>query len=110
MPIYSLIKIVDNQNPGDFSLDVTLMSNHHMRMSALRTQCIRHIEGGVGRWRPIYRYFFLDYSFYRVEKREFDLISEAKSYRDELHKRMVQERQDKLIAKKHLKVNIDIDI
>jgi hypothetical protein len=108
MPMFSFIKIVDNQNPSDFSLDVTSMSSYHMRMSALRTQCMRHIEDGVGRWRPIYRYFFLDYSFYRVKKREFDLISEAKLYRDKLQTRMVQERQDRLIAKKHLKVNIDI--
>ena len=92
MPTYSFIKIVDNDNPSDFMIDVTTMSNWRSRMSAVRTQCIRHLDYDIGRERDIYRFFFLDYSFYRVERGNFPNLASARVYRDELHKRLKAKR------------------
>ena len=98
MPTYSFIKIVDNDNPSDFMIDVTTMSNWRSRMSAVRTQCIRHLDYDIGRRRDIYRFFFLDYSFYQVERGVFPNLATARVYRDELHQDLVNKRL-RMIAK-----------
>ena len=92
MPKFVFTKIVDNDNTDDFMIDVTQMDSWRMRMSALRTQCIRHHYCSFGKWRPIYRYFFLDYSFYPVYKGEFKNIAAARAYKDTVYKQCVERR------------------
>jgi len=93
MPTYRFVKIVDNENPSDFMIDVTSMSNWKSRMSAVRTQCIRHIDYNIGKNRDIYRFFFLDYSFYCLERRDFDNLADARKYREQLHQAVIDKRK-----------------
>ena len=102
MPLYSFIKIADNNTPSDFMIDVTSMVNWRSRMSAVRTQCVRHLDYEIGRDREIYKYFFLEYSFCCLEKGEFPDLATARIYRDRLHEE-VSERRLQMIAKKELK-------
>ena len=100
MPVFSFIKIVNNNDASDFLLDVTQMKNVRLRVSSLRNQCWRHYELGSGKYRPVYRYFWLDHSFYRVEKAELPDLAAARVHKESLQLSLVSERENKLIAKK----------
>ena len=93
MPTFRYIKIVDNNNPSDFIIDVTQMQDYRMRVSALRTQCIRHHYHGIGSLRPIYKYFFQDYSFYMVHKAEFPNLRDARMHRQQVMDECLRRRQ-----------------
>ena len=80
MPLFTYIKVVNNRNPNDFAMDVTQMQNYRTRMSALRTQCTKYTYDDLGKWRPIYKYFYMDYSFYPVRKAEFANLAEARKF------------------------------
>ena len=95
MPLYNFIKIVDNNNISDFLIDVSCMPNWKSRISAVRTQCIRHLDYDVGRKREIYRYFFLDYSFSCVEKMEFADLASAREHRQLIYERYRAKLSDK---------------
>ena len=95
MPTYSFIKITNNDNTSDFMLDVTSMHNYRSRVSALRTQCLRHLDCDVGKDRQIYKYFFLDYSFYRVHRQEFPNLAAARVFRNQLEQKLLMDRQNK---------------
>jgi len=84
MPKFVFTKIVDNNNPDDFTIDVTQMDSWRMRMSALRTQCIRHEYYDLGKWRPIFRFFSLDYSFHPVYKSEFKNLAAARAFKPQV--------------------------
>jgi hypothetical protein len=84
MPKFVFTKIVDNDNTDDFMIDVTQMDSHRMRMSALRAQCVRYHYYGLGNWRPIYRFFELDHSFYPVYKGDFRNLAAARSYKSQV--------------------------
>ena len=98
--MFSFIKIVNNNDASDFMLDITQMINYRLRVSSLRNQCWRHYELSSGKYRPVYRYFWLDHSFYRVEKSELPDLAAARLHRDILYLKLVSERENKLIAKK----------
>ena len=100
MPVFSFIKIVNNNDASDFLLDVTQMKNFRLRVSSLRNQCWRHYELGSGKYRPVYRYFWLDHSFYRVEKAVLPDLAAARVHKESLQLSLVSERENKLIAKK----------
>lgn len=100
MPMFSYIKIVNNDDPSDFLLDVTQMQNYRLRVSSLRNQCIRHYDLGVGKSRPVYNYFFLDFSFYRVGKAEFPDLAAARIYKEALQRQLLKEREHKIDCKK----------
>ena len=76
-------------------LDVTSMQNYRSRVSALRTQCLRHLDCDVGKDRDIYKYFFLDYSFYRVHRQEFPNLAAARVFRKKLEHQLLTYRQNK---------------
>ena len=82
MPTFRYIKIVDNNNPSDFMIDVTQMQDYRMRVSALRTQCIRHHYYGIGNPRPSYKYFLKDYSFYLIHKADFPSLRDARMHKE----------------------------
>lgn len=82
MPTFRYIKIVDNNNPDDFMIDVTQMQDYRMRVSALRTQCIRYHYHQIGSLRPVYKYFFQDYSFHLLKKAEFPSLREARMHKE----------------------------
>ena len=96
MPTYTFIKIVNNNNPSQFKLDLTSMTNHKSRISTLKTQFINHLDYGIGKNRDVYNYFTMDYSFYRVGKRDFPNLASAKIYKDELEKQLINERINKM--------------
>jgi len=100
MPMFSFIKIVNNNDAAEFLLDVTRMENYRLRVSSLRNQCWRHYEFGLGKQRPVYQFLLLDHSFYRVAKVEFTDLASARVHRDTLYLKLVAERENKLIAKK----------
>lgn len=93
MPIYVFTKIVDNDNPDDFAIDVSQMTDFRLRMSALRTQCLRHHYYNIGKWRPVYRYFYKDYSFYPIHKQEFPNLAEARKHKVNIHNECTARRQ-----------------
>ena len=73
MPVFSFLKITDNNDPYTFSIVTTSMQNPRSRMSCLRTNLFAWEDNGcTGKWRPIWAYFFLDYSFYVCERKEFE--------------------------------------
>jgi hypothetical protein len=53
---------------------------------------------GSGKYRPIYRYFLLDHSFYRVEKAELPDLATARIHKEAMQLSLVSERENKLIA------------
>ena len=65
-------------------IDVTQMQDYRMRVSALRTQCIRYHYQGVGSLRPSYKYFYMDYSFHLLTKAEFPSLREARLHKEEV--------------------------
>lgn len=92
MPKFVFTKIVDNNNPDDFTIDVTQMDSWRMRMSALRTQCIRHEYYDLGKWRPIFRFFSLDYSFHPVYKSEFKNLAAARAFKPQVLQECIDRR------------------
>jgi hypothetical protein len=49
----------------------------------------------VGKDRQIYKYFFLDYSFYRVHRQEFPNLAAARVFRNQLEQKLLMDRQNK---------------
>ena len=95
MPTFLFTKIVDNNNTSDFMIDVSQMQNHRLRMSALKTQCLRHEYYDLGKWRPVYKYFYKDYSFSLVHKGEFENLAAARMHRQQVMDECLRRRQGK---------------
>ena len=88
MPLYSFLKITDNNDPRDFTIECTSMRNPQSRMSCLRSNLFAWEDAGcTGKWRPIWGYFFKDYSCYVCERKEFENLQSARAYRQEVHDR-----------------------
>lgn len=85
---YIFIKISNNKNSSkDFDIIVTKIQNPNLKMSSLKSQWKRHLEfpDEYG-WRELYRFFYLDYSFYKVDTEECEDYESAKSYKNYLRK------------------------
>ena len=90
MPTYQFIKISNNHNPNkDFYIDITTMKDSRLRFSALKSQYRRYFEARQKHEevidREIFRYFELDYSYYVIEKGEYDTYEDAKERRLDLY-------------------------
>lgn len=84
---YIFIKISNNNNSSkDFAVIISKILNPNLKMSSLKSQWKRHLEfpDEYG-YRDIYRFFNLDYSFYKIDTRECENYEEAKKVRDELY-------------------------
>ena len=83
MVVYSFLKITDNNNVHNFCVDCTSTKNPRARISCLRSQMFQWEDApqGIGRWRNVWSYYYKDYSFYVVEKKEFECLAEARAYR-----------------------------
>jgi len=80
----SFIKISNNNNAStDYTIDITTMADSRLRISALKSQYKQYKLTGV-RYKPIFYYFELDYSFYCVDKDSFDTYDDAKIRREQL--------------------------
>ena len=78
MPLFSFLKITNNKDPCDFTIECTSMKNGRARISCLRTNLFAWEDAGcVSHFRPVWRYFFLDYSYYVCEKKEFCWFSKG---------------------------------
>ena len=88
MPVFSFLKITDNNDPYTFSIETTSMRNPRSRMSCLRTNLFAWEDNGcTGKWRPIWGYFFMDYSFYVCERKEFENLQAARAYKQVIYDR-----------------------
>ena len=82
MVLYSFLKITNNNDVTDFAIECTAMKNGRARISCLRTNLFAWEDNGaVGKWRPIWDYFFKDYSYYICEKKEFENLQAARAYK-----------------------------
>ena len=88
MPLYSFLKLTNNNDPYDFTIECTSMKNGRARVSCLRTNLFAWEDAGcTGKWRPVWDYFFKDYSYYVCEKKEFDNLQAARAYKQIVHDR-----------------------
>ncbi len=88
MTLYSFIKITDNNDPYTFIIECTGMVNPKARISCLRANLFSWEDRGcTGKYRDIWNFFFKDYSFYIVEKREFDNLNSARAYKKIIYNR-----------------------
>ena len=92
MRLYRFIKITNNDNPSEFCIECTAMTNGRARISCLRSHYFTWEDnGGTGKWRNVWDLFFKDYSFYVVEKKEFSNLHEARLYRQVVHERYMKQ-------------------
>ena len=87
MPLYSYLKISNNNDPTEFCIECTAMKNPRARISCIRTQLFNWEDNQVagnkaGKYRPVWDFLLKDYSFYAVKKCHFDTLTEARSYRE----------------------------
>ena len=88
MPLYSFLKLTNNNDPYDFTIECTSMKNGRARISCLRTNLFAWEDAGcVSHFRPVWRYFFLDYSYYVCEKKEFENLQAARVYKQTIYDR-----------------------
>ena len=83
---YRFIKITDNDDWRNFSVDITTMTDPRIRVSILYSNYLDYILDGIGSHRPIYDIFSKDFSFYPVFRGEFSSMKEAKLKRVELER------------------------
>jgi hypothetical protein len=88
MTLYNFIKISNNNNSTkDFDIIITKIKNDRLKMSSLKSQYFRHLDNpNYYPHRNIYRFFNLDYSFYKLDRQEFVDIDTAKIHRENLLK------------------------
>ena len=86
MTLFSFLKITNNNDPYDFTIETTSMKNARARISCLRTNLFAwEDKGGVGKYRPVWDYFLKDYSFYVCDKKEFDNLADARAYKQTVY-------------------------
>lgn len=79
------IKIVNNNNANEFCIDITNMVDVKMRISTLKNAYkIYQKSPDKKLYRNIYKFFTLDYSFYVMEKGNYDTLKEARIRREEI--------------------------
>lgn len=77
------IKIVNNNNANDFMIDVSIMTDYRQRISTLKNSYRLYLlEPEL--YKPIYRFFAMDYSFFVIEKGLYLNLTDARIRRDEL--------------------------
>lgn len=91
MIVFSFILVSDNNDPRRFYIETTSMKNPRLRFSALKSLYKKYLKGET-KYKPIFEYFALDYSYYVLDKKEFETYEDAMEYTEQL----VQERSDKL--------------
>ena len=87
MKTYRFIKISNNNNPTqDFYIDITIMHSVKLRMSILKSQLKKYRESCIGLYRPAWYYIEnCDYSYYELDKQNFDNYNEAKEHSIKLY-------------------------
>jgi hypothetical protein len=80
----SFIKITDNNNHQDFSIDATRMLDPRLRIGALKSQYKIYQKTGK-QYKNVFKYFDLDFSFYVIKKGSFYSYEEVKAERDKLY-------------------------
>jgi hypothetical protein len=80
---YYFIKITDNNNVNDFHLDITKMPDCRLRIGSLKSQYKQYLKTNKN-YKIVFKYFDLDYSFYVVDRGEFENYQDVKMRRDEL--------------------------
>jgi hypothetical protein len=92
--LYSFIKVSNNHFPKeDFTIHLTCQKNYKLAMSVLKTR-YKMFAKGHGGYHELYHYFSQDYSYYCLDRKEFNNLAEAKEYADKLH----EEQFDKMNA------------
>lgn len=97
MTLYNFIKISNNNNSRkDFDIIITKIKNDRLKMSSLKSQYFRHLEyPDKYPYRDIYRFFDLDYSFYKLDRQDLVDIDTAKIHREKL----LKEQKEKMKTK-----------
>jgi len=77
------IKITDNNNPADFYIDVSIMHDTRLRISAIKGQYKRYLETNE-LYRPVFDLLNKDYSFCCLERGNFKSLDDVKNRRREI--------------------------
>jgi hypothetical protein len=87
MKTYRFIKISNNNNPSqDFFIDITTMQSVKLRMSILKSQLKYYKKTWIGLYRPTWYYIDnCDYSYYELDKADFETYDEAKQHAIKLY-------------------------
>lgn len=85
------IKISDNKDAKNFYIDVSVMKDHRLRISALKGQYARYLETGE-LYRPVFEFFKKDFSFCCLERGTFDSLAAVKKRKKEI----IEEQREKL--------------
>ncbi len=113
MVLYNFVKITNNKDPFDFTIECTSMKNGRARVSCLRANLFAWEDnGGVGKWRPVWDYFFKDFSHYVCEKRDCANLAEAREYRQVVYERYRAklESNNNILAENDLKTTQQISV
>ena len=81
---FQFIKVTNNNDHKEFYVDITTMKDARLRISALKAQYKKYINDGKN-FKPIFKYFNLDYSFCVLERGDYEKYEDVKSRRDELY-------------------------
>ena len=87
MKTYRFIKISNNNNPTqDYYIDITTMRCVKLRMSILKSQLKNYKKSCIGLYRPTWYYIDnCDYSYYELDKADFNTYDEAKQHAIKLY-------------------------
>lgn len=85
------IKISDNNDAKNFYIDVTIMKDPRLRISALKGQYMRYLETG-DLYRDVFDFFERDYSFCCLERGNFKNLDDVKKRKQEI----IKEQREKL--------------
>ena len=84
MKTYYFIKISNNNNPCvDFMVDFTTMPNTNLRMCVIKSQLKAYKKNALknAQYKPVWYYLeSTDYSYYKIDTKEFDEYQQAKEH------------------------------
>ena len=84
---FRIIKLTNNDDPKEFTLEITRMRDIRQRIGIIEAGYLDYLElKGRRKHKPSYNILAAnDYSFYTVFRGDFDSYNECKQKRDELY-------------------------
>lgn len=83
-PIFSFLIICDTNDPRNFHIECTSMSDYRLRFSAMKSNWNKSKTKKCKTTAAYCRLFECNYTYHLLEKKSFDTVEDATSYRDNL--------------------------
>ena len=83
-PIFSFLIICDTNDPRNFHIECTLMSDYRLRFSAMKSNWNKSKTKKCKTTAAYCRLFECNYTYHLLEKKSFDTVEDATSYKCKL--------------------------